>query len=29
MNRSDDFNNLLEAWLRRQSPSQAPDRVLN
>ena len=29
MNRSDDFNNLLEAWLRRQAPSQAPDRVLN
>lgn len=29
MNRSDDFNTVLEAWLRRQAPSQAPDRVLN
>lgn len=28
MNRNDDFNRALEAWLRREAPSQAPDRVL-
>jgi hypothetical protein len=28
MNRNDDFNHTLEAWLRREAPSQAPDRVL-
>jgi hypothetical protein len=28
MNRNDDFNRTLEAWLRREAPSQAPDRVL-
>jgi hypothetical protein len=29
MNRSNDFNRTLEAWLRQQAPSQAPDRVLD
>ena len=29
MNRDDDFNHTLEAWLRREAPSQAPDRVLD
>lgn len=29
MNRNDDFDNTLEAWLRGQAPSQAPDRVLD
>jgi hypothetical protein len=29
MNSNDDFNNTLEAWLRQQAPSQAPDRVLD
>jgi hypothetical protein len=28
MNRNDDFTHTLEAWLRREAPSQAPDRVL-
>lgn len=28
MNRDDEFNNALEAWLRRKAPPQAPDRVL-
>ncbi len=28
MNRNDDFTQALEAWLRREAPSQAPDRVL-
>jgi hypothetical protein len=28
MNRNDDFNQTLEAWLRRQAPPQAPDRLL-
>jgi hypothetical protein len=28
MNRNDDFTQRLEAWLRREAPSQAPDRVL-
>jgi hypothetical protein len=28
MNRNDDFTYSLEAWLRREAPSQAPDRVL-
>jgi hypothetical protein len=29
MNRNDDFDRTLEAWLRRQAPPQAPDRVLD
>ena len=29
MNRNDDINRTLEAWLRQQAPSQAPDRVLD
>jgi hypothetical protein len=29
MNRNDDFNRVLEAWLDRQAPPQAPDRVLD
>jgi hypothetical protein len=29
MNRNDDFTHVLEAWLRREAPSQAPDRVLD
>jgi hypothetical protein len=29
MNRNNDFNRTLEAWLRQQVPSQAPDRVLD
>ena len=29
MNRNDDFNHALEAWLHRQAPAQAPDRVLD
>ena len=29
MNRNDDFIQTLEAWLRREAPTQAPDRVLN
>jgi hypothetical protein len=28
MNRKDDFDDTLAAWLRRQAPDQAPDRVL-
>jgi hypothetical protein len=28
VNRDDDFNRTLEAWLRREAPPQAPDRVL-
>jgi hypothetical protein len=28
MNRDDDFNRTLQAWLRREAPQQAPDRVL-
>ena len=28
MNRNDDFTRTLEAWLRGQAPTQAPDRVL-
>lgn len=28
MNRNDDFDRTLAAWLRRQAPAQAPDRVL-
>lgn len=28
MNRNDDFDATLAAWLRRQAPPQAPDRVL-
>ena len=28
MNRNDDFSHTLEAWLRREAPAQAPDRVL-
>lgn len=28
MNRDDDFNQKLQAWLRREAPPQAPDRVL-
>jgi hypothetical protein len=28
MNRRDDFDDTLAAWLRRQAPDQAPDRVL-
>jgi hypothetical protein len=28
MTRNDDFDRTLEAWLRRQAPPQAPDRVL-
>ncbi|MEO8639108.1 MAG: hypothetical protein ABI458_04230 [Chloroflexota bacterium] len=28
MNRNDDFDQTLAAWLRREAPSQAPDRVL-
>ncbi|MEX0626599.1 MAG: hypothetical protein WD402_08640 [Chloroflexota bacterium] len=28
MNRDDDFNRTLQAWLRREAPPQAPDRVL-
>ncbi len=29
MNRNDDFDRTLEAWLHRQAPPQAPDRVLD
>lgn len=29
MNRNDDFDQTLEAWLRREAPPQAPDRVLD
>jgi hypothetical protein len=29
MNRKDDFSRTLEAWLRREAPPQAPDRVLD
>lgn len=29
MNRDDDFDQALGAWLRREAPPQAPDRVLN
>ena len=29
MNRNDDFDRQLEAWLRGQAPQQAPDRVLD
>jgi hypothetical protein len=29
MNRNDDFDRTLEAWLRGQAPQQAPDRVLD
>lgn len=29
MNRNDNFDDTLEAWLRRQAPSQAPDQVLD
>jgi hypothetical protein len=29
MNRNDDFDTTLEAWLHRQAPPQAPDRVLD
>jgi hypothetical protein len=29
MNRNDDFSHSLEAWLRREAPAQAPDRVLD
>lgn len=29
MNRNEDFTRTLEAWLRREAPSQAPDRLLN
>lgn len=29
MNRNDDFNRTLEAWLRREAPPQAPDHVLD
>ncbi|HUH07314.1 MAG TPA: hypothetical protein VML96_05855, partial [Egibacteraceae bacterium] len=29
MNRNDDFDNTLEAWLHRQAPAQAPNRVLD
>ena len=29
MNRNDDFTQTLEAWLRGEAPSQAPDRLLN
>jgi hypothetical protein len=29
MNRNDDFVQTLSAWLRREAPSQAPDRVLD
>lgn len=29
MNRNDDFTQTLETWLRREAPSQAPDRLLN
>lgn len=29
MNRNDDFDQALQAWLRRQAPPQAPDRVLD
>ncbi len=28
MNRNDDFDHTLRAWLRREAPLQAPDRVL-
>jgi hypothetical protein len=28
MNRDDDFNRTLQAWLRREAPPQSPDRVL-
>jgi hypothetical protein len=28
MNRNDDFDQTVSAWLRREAPSQAPDRVL-
>src|SRR6185503_8178087 len=28
MSRDDDFNRTLQAWLRREAPPQAPDRVL-
>lgn len=28
MNRNDDFDQTLAVWLRREAPSQAPDRVL-
>jgi len=29
MNRNDDFDRTLQAWLHRQAPPQAPDRVLD
>ncbi len=29
MNRNDDFDRVLESWLGRQAPRQAPDRVLD
>ena len=29
MNRTDDFDPTLAAWLQRQAPPQAPDRVLD
>jgi len=29
MNRKDDFDHTLAAWLRREAPPQAPDRVLD
>ncbi|HLE59724.1 MAG TPA: hypothetical protein VJA85_08770, partial [Candidatus Limnocylindria bacterium] len=29
MNRNDDFDQTLSAWLRREAPPQAPDRVLD
>jgi hypothetical protein len=29
MNRNDDFDQTLAAWLRREAPPQAPDRVLD
>lgn len=29
MNRNDDFDQTLEAWLRYEAPAQAPDQVLN
>ena len=28
MNRNDDFDHVVQAWLRREAPLQAPDRVL-
>jgi hypothetical protein len=29
MNRNDDFDQTLEAWLHREAPAQAPDRLLD